>query len=67
MNPETTANAQQMKQREFMSLLSLTLEIAGLPAPEPGKYHSEGQMEARASSIRAAYKHARQLLLEISK
>jgi hypothetical protein len=67
MTPETTNSAQQQKQREFMSLLTLTLEIAGLPAPEPGKYHTEGQMEARATSIRAAYKIARQLVLEVSK
>lgn len=67
MTPETTNSAQQQKQREFMSLLTLTLEIAGLPAPEPGKYHTEGQMEARATSIRTAYKIARQLVLEVSK
>jgi hypothetical protein len=68
MTPETTPNnAQQQKQREFMSLLTLTLEIAGLPAPEPGKYHTEGQMEVRAASIRTAYKFARQLMIDVSK
>jgi hypothetical protein len=67
MNAESPANTQQNKQREFMSLLTLTLEIAGLPAPEPGKYHTEGQMEARALSIKTAYKFARQLLIDVSK
>jgi len=29
---------QQQKVREFMSLLPLTLELAGLPRAEPGRY-----------------------------
>jgi hypothetical protein len=58
---------QQMKQREFMQLLPLTLAIAGLPAALPGNYFNEGQMEARSGSIRTAYKFARQLLLDQSK
>lgn len=67
MTSDTSYNLQQQKQREFMSLLNVTLAIAGLPNSEPGKYFNEGQMEARATSIRNAYKYARQLLLEISK
>lgn len=67
MTPDPTNNAQQQKQREFMSILALTVEIAGLPALEPGKYHTEGQMEARATSLKTAYKFARQLLMDISK
>jgi hypothetical protein len=58
---------QQMKQREFMQLLPLTLAIAGLPTALPGNYFNEGQMEARSGSIRTAYKFARQLLLDQSK
>jgi hypothetical protein len=50
-----------------MQLLPLTLEIAGLPHAEPGKYYNDGQMEARATTIRAAYKIARQIILEIAK
>lgn len=60
-------STQQQKQREFMSLLPLTLEIAGLPSGEPGKYHNEGQMEARAVSLRTAFKIARQLLIDVAK
>ena len=63
----TTGNPQQNKQREFMSLLPLTLQIAGLPSAEHGKYYNDGQMEARANSIRTAYKYARQLVVELSK
>jgi hypothetical protein len=58
---------QQLKAREFMSLLPLTLAVAGLPQAEPGKYFSEGQMEARATTIRAAYKVARQIIQEVVK
>ena len=38
---------QQQKVREFMSLLPLTLAIAGLPDCEPGKHFNDGQMDAR--------------------
>ncbi len=58
---------QQQKISEFLRLLPLTVEIAGLPRPEPGKHLNEGQMEVRANSIRAAYKLARQVILEIAK
>jgi hypothetical protein len=58
---------QQQKVREFMSLLPLTLAIAGLPDCESGKHYNEGQMEARATSIRSAYKMARQVVLDVAK
>jgi hypothetical protein len=63
----TDADRQQMKIREFMSLLPLTLELAGLPKAEPGRYYNEGQMDARATTIKAAYKIARQLVLDATK
>jgi hypothetical protein len=52
---------------EFMRLLPLTIEIAGLARIEPGKYYTEGQMEVRVNSLRTAYKLARQLVLEVAK
>jgi hypothetical protein len=58
---------QQLKAREFMSLLPLTLAVAGLPPAEPGKHYNEGQMEARATTIRTAYKMARQIIQEVVK
>jgi hypothetical protein len=61
------ADRQQQKVREFMQLLPLTLGIAGLPEAEPGRHFTEGQMDARAISIRAAYKIARQIILEVVK
>jgi hypothetical protein len=58
---------QQQKVSEFLRLLPLTLEIAGLPHAEAGRHFNEGQMEVRAGTIRMAYKMARQLVLEIAK
>lgn len=61
------ADKQQQKVREFMSLLPLTLEIAGLPKGELGKQFNEGQLEVRGNTIRHAYKIARQVIQEIAK
>ena len=66
MSPES-GDRKQQQVREFMQLLPLTLEIAGLPHAEPGKYYNEGQMEARATAIRSAYKMARQVILDVAK
>jgi len=65
MNPE--ADRQQQKVREFLSLLPLTLEIAGLAKAEAGRHLNEGQMEARVNTIKTAYKMARQLVLDVAK
>ena len=62
-----SADRQQQKVREFMSLMPLTMAIAGLPECEAGRHFNDGQMEARATTIRAAYKVARQVVLEIAK
>lgn len=61
------ADRQQAKMKEFMSLLPLTLELAGLTRAEPGKPFTEGQMDVRVITIRNAYKLARQLVIDISK
>jgi hypothetical protein len=58
---------QQQKVTEFLRLLPLTLEIAGLPKAEAGRHFNEGQMEVRAATIRNAYKMARQVILEVAK
>ncbi len=62
-----SADRQQQKVREFMNLMPLTMAIAGLPECEPGKHFNDGQMEARATTLRAAYKVARQVILEVAK
>ncbi len=66
MTPEGP-DRQQMKAKEFMGLLPLTAELAGLPHAEAGHYYTESQIEARAITIRTAFKVARQLVLEIAK
>lgn len=62
-----TGDRQQIKVKEFMQLLPLTLAVAGLPDAAEGKYFIEGQMENRANSIKAAYKIARGIILDIAK
>ncbi|MEX2286195.1 MAG: hypothetical protein WD648_03835 [Planctomycetaceae bacterium] len=55
---------QQLRYREFLDLLPVTLALAGLPHSEPGKYYSEDQIESRLITLRHAYKHARHLVRE---
>jgi hypothetical protein len=56
---------QQRRYREFLDLLPLTMELAGLPHSESGKYYNEEQIELRASAIQRAYKQARAVAREI--
>ena len=58
--PEPTAAASdlQQKYRQFLDLLPLTMSLAGLPVSE-GRLFSEEQIEARAITVRAAYRVAR--------
>ena len=65
MSPEV--ERQQLKAKEFMSLLPLTMALAGLPMAQAGQFFNEGQLDARATSIRAAYKAARLIIMEIAK
>jgi hypothetical protein len=65
MSPEV--ERQQQKAKEFMSLLPLTMALAGLPPCEMGRYYTDSQVEARATAIRAAYKAARQIIMDIAK
>jgi hypothetical protein len=55
------------EQKRFLHLLPLTLAVAGLPAVEPGRHLNEGQMEARATTIRTAYKIARQIVHDVTR
>ena len=53
--------------QEFLQVLPLTLALAGLPGAPGGTYFNDGQLEARSTAIRSAYKQARQLLRAIAK
>jgi hypothetical protein len=66
MSNEST-DRQAQKVQEFLKLLPLTLAVAGLPDAEAGRHFNEGQMEARATTMRTAYKVARQIILDVAK
>jgi hypothetical protein len=55
----------QSRMTEFMKLLPLTLELAGLPKADPARPFTSDQIEGRVMSVRASYKAARALLKEI--
>ena len=57
---------QQRRYKEFMELLPLTLDLAGLPRSEPGRYFNEEQIETRLFTLRHAYKAARNLVRELA-
>lgn len=48
----------QQKYRQFLDLMPLTLALAGLPHSE-GRLFLEDQIEARAITVKAAYRVAR--------
>ena len=58
------ASEQQRRYREFLDLLPLTMELAGLPESEAGKYFTAEQIESRAFTVRHAYKAARHVARE---
>jgi hypothetical protein len=63
---EANPELKQQRMKEFMSLLPLTIEIAGLPKASPDRLFTADQMEARVLSIRTAYKQARALMKEVA-
>ena len=54
----TAASDLQQKYRQFLDLLPLTISLAGLP-PSENRLFSEDQIEARAITVKAAYRVAR--------
>ncbi len=48
----------QQKYRQFLDLLPLTISLAGLPSSE-NRLYTEEQLEARAITVRNAYRVAR--------
>ncbi len=53
----------QQKYRQFLDLMPLTISLAGLP-PSEARLFSEEQIEARAITVRLAYKVARNVARE---
>ncbi|MFQ3650977.1 MAG: hypothetical protein SNJ75_11640 [Gemmataceae bacterium] len=66
MSNNDPMDPQQRNINDFMRLLPLTLAIAGLPDASAAQHFTDGQMEARATTIRNAYRHARQLIRDIA-
>ena len=62
MADQAAADLQQ-KYRQFLDLMPLTLSLAGLPTSE-SRLYSEEMIEARAITVRLAYKVARSLAKE---
>ncbi len=60
-NPAAAAADQQRRYREFLDLLPLALNLAGLPTSEGTRYYSEEQIELRTNTIKHAFKFARQI------
>ena len=58
MAEQPTGGDLQQKYRQFLDLMPLTLALAGLPASE-GRLFNEEQIEARAMTVRYAYRVAR--------
>ncbi len=63
-NPAAAAADQQRRYREFLDLLPLAINLAGLPTSEGTRNFSEEQIELRTNTIKHAFKFARQLAKE---
>lgn len=50
---------------EFIKMLPLTLELAGLSKADAARPFTPDQIEGRVMSVRTAYKAARALLKEV--
>lgn len=57
----TEAADPQLRYRQFLELMPLTIALAGLPTSDHGKSFSEDQLEARAMTIKKAYRQAQQV------
>jgi hypothetical protein len=66
MSADPSPDVRNQRIKEFMQILPLTVEIAGLPAGDPNRLVTADQMEVRANILRNAYKIARQLLKEVA-
>lgn len=61
MSEAVDPQQQQIRYKQFLDLLPLTVALAGLPMSEHGKSYSEDQLEARSMTIRKAYRQARHI------
>jgi hypothetical protein len=65
VDQQVSNEAKQSRMTEFLKLLPLTLELAGLPKGDAARPFTSDQIDGRAMTIRTAYKIARNLIKEI--
>jgi hypothetical protein len=65
MSEAATPEVKQARMTEFLRLLPLTVELAGLAKAAPGAVFTPDQIEGRAMSIRSAYKIARSMIRDV--
>ena len=65
MDQQVSTEMKQNRMTEFMKLLPLTIELAGLARAATNTLYTPDQMEARAMNIRMAYKLARTMLKDV--
>lgn len=65
MSADPTPEVRNQRIKEFLQILPLTVEIAGLPPGDPNRMVTPDLMEVRANVLRNAYKIARQLLKDV--
>ena len=65
MDQPVSNELKQSRMTEFMKLLPLTLELAGLSKADPARPFTPDQIEGRVMSVRTAYKMARGLVVEV--
>lgn len=66
MDPQVSPEVKQNRMTEFLKLLPLTLELAGLPKADPARPFTADQIEGRAMTVRTAFKAARTLVKDIA-
>lgn len=66
MSQEVTPEMKQARMKDFIQLLPLTMELAGLPKCHPDRLFTADQIEARITSLKIAYKSAKQLMREVA-
>jgi hypothetical protein len=65
MSDAVTPEVKQARMTEFVRLMPLIVELAGLSKAAPGAVFTPDQIEGRAMTIRAAYKIARNLIKDV--
>jgi hypothetical protein len=65
MDQQVSNEAKQSRMTEFLRLMPLTIELAGLPKGDAARPFTSDQIEGRAMTIKTAYKVARNLIKDI--